>query len=235
VEYAPASFSAVASAPPAHQALEQILSGVDPDTFVSAGIGSAPSPDDWQGNWFYATVKADAIKDAADLPALWEADLVQGALAEDLDEDQPNLANVIVGSSFSVQLPDGSIKPADGGAGDVAAGQSFSNAPDDQIIAAAKSTLASYGLQPHEVRVLHPLGPALYVVATVADLKKIQGQLELLRHDLIGKPALYEGLYLELRDSAGESLARYAIALRSGTGRLWIRPGLDVDLGTAHG
>ena len=79
------------------------------------------------------------------------------------------------------------------------------------------------------------MDPAVYVVATIGDLKDIDGRFDEIRATLLGDPARYEGLYLEIDSADGTPIARNATAYRSGTGRLWIAPGYDDIVGAAHG
>ena len=95
-------------------AVTQISAGLDANAFVSLTLGSAPRADTWQGTWFYATVRGASRRPSDYLASVWQADLAQGAIAEVLDSGQNNLANVIVGSTISVQLPDGSSFVAGG-------------------------------------------------------------------------------------------------------------------------
>lgn len=236
--YAPVRFQArnAARVPAAQQALPTVLRGLDASAFVSADLGAAPTSDDWQGRWFYATVRAPSVSNAGALFNTWQAELAQGALAEVMDVNEPDLANVIVGSTIQAQLPDGTTAVVGGGAGDIAAGQQFRFPADDaHAVGQARKIVKQFGLRPGSVRVLHADGAALAVTATVASRHQLAGIVGRLKDALLGSPARYVGLYLELRDSSGAPLVKVAVALRTGVGTFWTRPGFTEDVGIAHG
>lgn len=214
-------------------ALARVVARMDSNMFATVSIGKPPTADDWQGNWLYATINVDSLTNAAYLPELWEADLLQGALAESMNAGQRDLANVVVGSTFTARLPDGSEATLGGGAGDVAAYQEFAAPTDDNAVAQAQTVLSKFGLATIDVRVLHPLDSALYVVAQVKDVNTLANQLNVLQNDLLGSPLEFEGLYLEIRDSSGQPIVRSASAFRSGAGHIWAKPDLGVDLGVS--
>ncbi len=206
--------------------------------FANIRLGDAPSADDWQGLWFYATVEGATDADGGALPSIWEADLAQGAIADRLAGGNSNVADVVVGSTIQFDPGDGRIVPVTGGAGDVRAGQSFGPQPgesDESIKASIKKTLSAFGLNPAEIKILHPLDPAVYIVATVPDPADIDGSFDEIRTALLGDPVRYEGLYLEIDLANGTPIVRNATAFRSGAGRLWITPGYDGVVGSAHG
>src|SRR5690242_10946422 len=98
-------------------AVQQTMAGLDKSYFVSVGLGASPSTVDKVGRWFYAVVQ-DPAGSKAPLPrGVWEADLAQGAIADRLAGGEPDLADVIVGSS--IQSRDPSYEG--GGAGDIVA------------------------------------------------------------------------------------------------------------------
>jgi hypothetical protein len=211
-----------------------VLTRLDPGVIVSARLGQAPSAQDWQGRWLYATLNVPKVADGLEIEPEWEADLAQGAVAEAVASGA-DLADAVVGSTFDARLPDGTTVPGiGGGAGEIATHQVFSDATDAEITASLEATLRGYGLMPIQITVLRPLGPAPRVVAS-GDPAALAGSAERLRRALTGDPVQYEGLYLELRDRSGAAYLRMSASYRTSAGRLWVRPGLGVDLGTAHG
>jgi hypothetical protein len=220
-------------------ALAEASKKLTPGVLVSASLGASPSARARQGTWLYVTVAAPAVADGQEIESLWEADLLQGVLAESQSGGQGNLADAVVGSSFSVKLPDGVVVPdVGGGAGDVRAGQTFggeTQESDEVLIQRVKDALASHGLQSVEVRMLRVGEPAALIVAQVTDPSAIHGDFEGIREAVLGSPIGFEGLYLEIRDASGKAFVRTSTAYRTGAGRLWVQPGLDDVVGVSHG
>ena len=192
--------------------------------------------------WLHMTIRLPVAPDGdvsgKDMLPLWEGDLMAGATAERLATTQPSLAGVLGGVVEQGELPDGSVVDvASGTLGATARGQVFpdQDASDADIVAKLTTVVRALGLTPLEIRVLRPLGAAPLVRAAVANIADAGNSFYKLNQALLGSPASYEGLYFELDDSAGRPLAITTAALRAGTGGLWVRPGLPVDLGTGHG
>lgn len=220
-------------------AISDTLAGLDSSYFTSLRLGPPQGDGVAQGLWLYATLRGDSAEAGSGVRFGWEADLAQGAIAERLAGDRPDLGEVITGSVETLVLPDGSQANLGGGAGNITAGQRFgaqeSGATDEQITASVSNTLEEFGLTPQTVRVLRPLGPAVYAVATIDDVKSLAGKFETLRSAILGSPYQYEGLYLEIDQVDGTPLVRAGTAYRSGAGTLWFAPGIDEVLGLAHG
>jgi hypothetical protein len=115
----------------------------------------------------------------------------------------------------------------------VTAGELFgaqaSGESDSKIEQDVDATLASYDLQPDQVRVLHPLGPAVWVVATTNDPSQFPGRFDEIQNAIMGiAPDIeYEGLYLEIDNAQGEPLMRVGNAIRNGGGVSWTSPSLQ--------
>jgi hypothetical protein len=218
-------------------AISRALAGVDRATVLKVRIAVRPSQaDSGQRNWLYVRVLARSLSYGGSLYSLWQADLVQGSTAEQMGSSTGNLADVFAGIEHVISFPNGSTVNDAGGAGDVVTSQLFHSFTSDALAtAAANDTLRDFGLIPDQIRIFHPLQAALYVVAKVPTLSKIAGKLEILRQRLLGNPFRYEGIYLQLNDDHGVPIAREAADYRVGAGRLWVRHGLGVWLGTAHG
>jgi hypothetical protein len=216
-------------------AVEATLAGLDTSAFANIHIGTPPSREDWPGLWLYATVQDDSAGDGS-LHSIWEADVAQGIIADRLAAGSSNLADVVSGSSIEVRADDGSSSPVTGGAGDIQTGQLFdaSGLSDDEIENAIRVTLQQYGLTATSINVLHPLGPAVSVIATVPDAKDLS-DFTIMQMALVGKPVQYEGLYIEVDLPDGSPVVRSTAAYRSGAGRLWIAPGYEDVVGVGHG
>lgn len=227
----------IPQAPDPQTAIDETLDGLDREVFLDAHIGAAPSPDDRQGMWFYATVKGVTDADGGYLPSVWQADLAQGAIADRLAQDETNLANVVVGSTMQFSGADGTTEAGLGGAGDIRAGQSFAADPsesDASIEASISKTLDSYGLSLAKIEVFHPLDTAVSVVATAPNLGVIDGKFDEIRAALLADPVRYEGIYFEI-DVDGQPIVRASSSFRNGAGRLWLPPKYDNIVGAAHG
>jgi hypothetical protein len=185
-------------------------------------------------------VKSKASYGGAAVSAQWEADLAQGAVADRIAVDgATDLADVIAGSSVTLELPDGTTEDLGGGAGDIRPGQLFAdqdmNLGDADISQRVRGILDKFGLAAVEIRVLRPLGPAVYVVASADKASDLDGSYDAIRAAILDDPVRYEGLYLEVDLPDGTPIVRGAQALRSGAGTLWIAPGLDDAVGANHG
>lgn len=95
--------------------------------------------------------------------------------------------------------------------------------------------MASFGFSADDVQVLHPLGPAVSIVATVNNPKSEQPDINDVLNALQGPDGNYEGIYLELRLPDGVPVLRQTTAYRTGAGRLSFAPGYDDVFGASHG
>lgn len=226
---------------PDSTAIEETLAGLDRAVFVSASLSqAAPSTGYDHGDWLTETIAAPQASNDDDLlQPIWEAELAQGAIADRIAGTTPNLADVIVDSTITAQTPDGSLRTVGGGSGDVSSNQEFaaqaSGMSDEELAAGARAVLNKFGLTSVELRVLHPLGPAVSIRASVSDLGALDGKFESLINALNPDQAKIEGLYLEIDDVGGKPAVRVSQALRAGVGQVWFRPGLDDALGIPHG
>ncbi len=200
---------------------------------ISATIGGATSTDARVGNWFYPVVKvSDADRGGGVLP-LWEAELVQGVLADSLATTDDTTSG-IAGAEVTGVLPDGSKISLGGGASDIRAHQVFhrstTNAELTQTQQAATQVIQKFGLTPLSVQVLQPKDDALYVVAQIPAGTTFS-HLNDLQVALNGDPLQYEAIYLEIRDSAGLRVAVTNANYRVGAGGQWIDPSLEDTIG----
>ena len=86
------------------------------------------------------------------------------------------------------------------------------------------------------LHVLHPLGPALYVVAQMRSTGMPPGETAgAIAQALLGSPTKYEGYYLEIDTAAGQPAIRTAVDFRSGAGHLWFDPAYESATGIQHG
>ena len=216
--------------------VNDVLARLDQGSFGSIELGPAPGPDFRQGAWLDVVVNGHGPQNHDQLLGLWEADLAEGAIQElGANSDTKSLADVVAGESIAIRNGDGTLTDlgADA-AGDQTPGRKFQPPPDAVAISSANQAVQAVGMTPLSVRVLHPVQSALYVTAEVANVYAVEKFAQLLSA-LRGGGAVYEGIYLEVRDKAGQTLVAVAASPRTGTGRLWIKPGLPADPGIPHG
>jgi len=228
-------------------AIEQTMSGLDPAVVVDMEVSTPPNrlfASKPTTQWLHATVNSTSATgaDGGDLRSLWEADLAQGAIAERLAADASDLSEVVSGSRISVRHSSGDVDEEQGSAGQVTPGQVFGaqrdGLTDEEIRARITSALDALnlggGFAVRSVDVLHPLGPAVAVTATVKDRSVLRDQAMPLL-EAMGGSREYEGGYLEIDDSTGAPLLRTYGDLRVGDSGVWFAPGIDDLMGIQHG
>lgn len=179
------------------------------------------------GRWLYTTVAANSLA-ASSVRPLWEANLVAGALRDELW-----LAGVegdLIVSKVSVRLPSGRlVENVGGGIGIVAFGQSFSDASSLSIETSIRAAANALGLDVLSVSVLRPLQAAPAIVVSTDDAEHLVANAgAILKKLFFGKAATYEGLYFEAVDGpVGKPVLIQATDFRSGAGIQWVRPDLD--------
>ena len=216
-------------------ALRATMRGLDADRFSKVRVGDPPAdPPVPPGLWLYAAAVAPTMRH--DLTGEWEAELAAGAVADRCAGANTDLHQVMEGVTFHTA----GTGHGRGGFGDVRAGQVFgaeaSGDSDEAIVARIEAVLTSYGLTPRKVRVLRPLGPAVHVVATLADVDVLADRMHDLDTALAGRHGheLYEGVYLAIDKTDGTPLLRSYDAGRASAGGVWFAPGLDSLWGINH-
>jgi hypothetical protein len=212
-------------------AIRDTLAGLDADEFVDVRLEQQASADGTPltsvAPGMLIDIKAPAEDHGASIPAQWEAMVAEGAIADRIAGDAPALQDVVGNLDVTLTLPDGTTDDVGGGTGYVTSGEVFgaqaSGVGDSEIEQHVDTVLASYGLRSDRVRVLHPLGPAVWVVASTDDSSRIRGRFDELQNALLGTAPdfSYEGLYLEIDNAKGEPLIRVGNALRNGGGVSW--------------
>lgn len=217
-------------------ALSTTMQGLDRDRFQKASVGGlARHGNAGSGLWFHVLLAKPQGTTPHDLSGGWEASLAAGAIGDRCAGDNKDLGAVMKDVRVRGQRAGG------GGVGAVRAGQIFaaqaSGESDQAIVARVDGVVRSFGLVPRQVRVLHPLGPAVYVTATIADVKTLKNRLSALTTAIQGADGheLYEGLYLQIDGTDGTPLLRSATSSRAGEGSGWSAPGIDSLWGINHG
>jgi hypothetical protein len=219
--------------------LSEILSAIKAryggHDILSAVPCVARGPNPRPGHWLHFVVAAPAQDERATRPE-WEADLVEGAVADALATSTKGLG-VVGDSRIDLRLPDGRLVPdAGGGMGDIQPGQTFSSASTSEIEAAIGSELARRNLTPISIDVLHADQPAPAVVARTDDARGAARAANGTIRALFGiDPPTYEGYYLEVRDGNDRPVLVASAAFRSGSGRLWLRPDVEDVASLVHG
>jgi hypothetical protein len=221
-------------------ASSRVLKGLDPKVVLEAHlVAGRPTSLDPDVPWLEVRLAGESVSDASEVLLSWYGSLAQGAITELMHSDEVSAAEIIGGSEFVVELPAGDPVTLDGGVGFVATGQVFaaekSSSSDEDIAIAVRETLAKHGLLVDQVKVYRPLGPAVYVRATLPDGVKGVGSFDDLLEAISGVPKAYEGIYLESDDVRGIPRVAGGTAYRTGLSGLWFAPGQDEVFDVAHG
>ncbi|HTZ05541.1 MAG TPA: hypothetical protein VMB53_07275 [Gaiellaceae bacterium] len=191
------------------------------------GYASSASP------WLYVTVPVPSMSGGADIRPFWRADLLEGAIAE-LSSRTSDLRDAVLGSTFSAELPDGTlVSDATGGMGDVSSGQVFASGTESDAFIRSQlvATLTAYGVTPVDIQIVHVIGASPAVVVRTADISATAPRVGQLIDDLFGTTPKFEGYYLELQGPNGTPFVRVSASFRTGAGRLWIDPSWDGQIG----
>jgi hypothetical protein len=196
--------------------------GQDVVSVSEEGAPAQPGPRP-AGIWLHFVVAVPSREVGTDR-AQWEADLIEGAIADALASS----GTTVGGSTIDWRLPDGTILPNQGGGmGDIVPGQTFSNASDASITATLKKGLADNGLIPTSIAILHADQAAPAVIAVTSDPRAAAAAASSTIRALFGQnPPFYEGYYFEVRDLSGKPLFIQSASFRSGSGRQWVDPSL---------
>jgi hypothetical protein len=167
----------------------------------------------------------------------WEGSLLQGALAEQFATGG-DTSTGIAGGVFITHFPDGSIDTTDAGAGQVVKGQVFTQlttaSSQDAARAEISRTLDGYGLTTVSVSFVTYRDTAVAVVAQLSAGSQLT-EFDTIRQAITGSPAIFEGVYFEVVDSAGSPVAVSTTAFRTGAGSQWVHTKLSGTVGEVTG
>jgi hypothetical protein len=224
IVYAPIDPRRAPSMPP-DLALAAVSGRLSQSSVVSAGFGDAPSGVSQERAklpWLNETVKAVSVENGLAVKALWEADLLEGAVVE-LYGASGNARNSLGGATFDLELPNGALlRGYDGGLGDVAVGQQFNEDPDSEVAASVRAVLARFELQPVSIDILRALRPAPAIVASTAHPEAAARGFAQFIKALFGTPPSYEGYFVSIEDRSGNPVLTASASFRTGAGRCWI-------------
>jgi hypothetical protein len=218
-------------------AVKDTEGGLDADWFINVSLeqqsGADGKVDPSLAPSMRVNIKAPSKDQGGEVTAEWEAMVLEGAVADRMAGDAAHLQDVIGNESTVITLPDGTTDDVGGGAGYVVSGERFSaetsGLSDEVIRRNVADALSKFGLTSINVRVLHPLGPAVFVTATTSQPDDVASRIDDIQNAFLGtSPDLnYEASYLEIDDAQGTPLARVGNALRNGGGISWISPTLQ--------
>jgi len=172
-----------------------------------------------------------ATQGSAITKALWERDLFTGALR---DEFAARGFGTIIDGNATLVTPDGSRQPVGGGVSlGVAPNEVFDSIPSG-MSSTVTDAASSVGLRSVQVTTMKALQDVLLIHAVsdspASDIGKLRQEGDLAF--LLGQtPANFEGVYLEIDNSAGSPVYIVDTAPRDGGGGLWFDPSLGLSSG----
>ncbi len=211
-------------------ALRQVVDGLGGTRIVSARVGAAPRGFASRAPWLDVTVKLDNLSGDDTTHALWETNLVEGAVAELANDGQADLGNVIAGVVVTARKPDGSTAQLSQVAnGDVVPRQSFSAAGKSGAVlrASFRSVVSAAHMQLADVRLLDADGPAAFVHVVDSTPETLTARdVSKLNTALFGAPGQYAfvGSDLVVCDAQGREIVSLTASGRTGAFGKWISP-----------
>ncbi len=208
--------------------LQQIMARVDSGAFAGATVADPPAGFDQFKNgavsWITLTGPASTEQGPEAVKPLWESMLVAGAY-RDLSAGQ----GVTPDAGFSTAFvnPDGS--PSDYGGNQFVLGPTPDEAPadysQDQMTQLITQNVAKLGVTLTSINYVQPNQYAPLVVLTTDDPAGfVKADYSLNR--VFGDVGKYEGVYVEVDDSAGDPAVIIGVSNRIGETTRWIRSDL---------
>lgn len=227
IKFAASTAPAAAAPTPAPAALAAVQKQLGPTAVSRAEITAAPL-ESQRGllPWLHAVVDVPGITQGQDVEPIWEAQLLEGAVAEQVGSTV-DLRDAFGGATFDLRLPSGKTIPDyGGGLGDVVRGQQFSNPTEGRIRSSIRSAATRFNLTIDSIKVFRAAAPAPAVVVTASDLGSVAANLKDIEGAMFGDPPTYEGYFLAVNDESGAPVIRASTSFRTGAGQFWIRPDL---------
>jgi hypothetical protein len=216
----------------AEEAISQVLKGTSGTEVRSASLMEAPADSVTTGPW--VNVRVDSDK-GDDLYAVWLGGLVQGAVADQMRDDEETTADVIGGGQVEDTDQSGAPVTVSLGTGSIVGGQVFHSPSDDELEARMKTAARRFGLELLAVEVMHPLESAISVRFALPEDGELSWTIDDLRDAVAGSPLSVEGVFIEIDSPSGKSLLRTGTSYRTGEGGLSFAPGQDDRFGALHG
>jgi hypothetical protein len=206
--------------------LDRILNGITPGFILRASVGDPPLLADPKDNqsWLSFDLRTPSSDPVATIRAQWQASLVAGAYRQ-LTREGTVLAE---GYSIRNYLPNGNVAEQDEG-GDIRfPDQLYDTVADisrqqahDEISRAVEDS----GMQLVSFEVESPLQIAPVVIVQTTDAQTVVDDgVDL--GAIFGDPFRYEGVYVEIIDSAGSPVAICGVASRMQQSICWQDPKL---------
>lgn len=170
-----------------------------------------------------------------DLYAVWLGDLVRGAVADRMRDDEKTTADVIGGGQVEDTDRSGAPVIVPLGTGSIVGGQAFDSPSDDALEARAEGAAREFGLKLLSVDVMHPLESAISVKFELPEDGALTWTIDDLRDAVAGSPVSVEGVFIEIVSPSGRSLLRTGASYRTAEGGLSFAPGQDERFGAVHG
>lgn len=216
---------------PPEQVLTDALARYGGDRVVSARLVAAPATAGARAGRAVAFRVKVPSEGAGVVRSAWEADLLQGVVADAAAGSEP-----IVASMIEAVLPGGRIIELTGGMGDISPAQSFDAPSNAAVQRDIRVALGAAGLRVVVVTIMHAGQPAPAVVAEAVDPRAAAAGAAAAVQSLFGSdPPRYEGYYFEVRDTEGNPLFVQSASFRTGAGRLWVSPSVQDVVSLAHG
>lgn len=184
------------------------------------------------GNILEYDLAVSAFGGSAITKALWEGQLFAGAVT---DEYAASGLQPILEVHPYLVTPDGARQLAGGGVANQIHNQVFDHVPSN-VATTVAAAAEGFGLRQVKVSTLTAIQDAVAIDAVSDAPKDAVDALEKSNHGVLGallgvRPANYEGIFVEIRDSQGRAMFIDASAPRSGAGIAWADPSSGISVG----
>ena len=216
----------------ADAAISQVLKGMSGTEVRSTNLMEAPADSLTAGPWVSVRVDSDR---GDDLYAVWLGDLVRGAVADRMRDDEKATADVIGGGQVEDTDRSGAPVIVPLGTGSIVGGQVFDSPSDDVLEARAEGAARKFGLKLLSIDVMHPLESAISVKFELPEDGALTWTIDDLGAAVAGSPPSVEGVFIEIDSPSGKLLIRTSSSYRTAEGGLSFAPGQDERFGAVHG
>lgn len=178
-------------------------------------------------------------KPADEMEALWESDLVVGAVADSMAVNPDQSQNVSRVTVKATDATGASIPDLQTGIGSVVARQEFTPLSDDAVAQRIKSAEAATGLRVTDLTILRPYGdpaPSVTFVATdrAQGARAYTSAVAAISGGLDARDPVFEGYDIRIVDGRGAMIVEGSAAFRTGAGRLTYAPDVEAEVRDLH-
>jgi hypothetical protein len=216
----------------ADQAISLVLKGMAETEVRSASVTGEPTGSAATAPRVRVQVDSDR---GDDLYAVWLGDLVRGAVADRMRDDEKTTADVIGGGQVEDTDRSGAPVIVPLGTGSIVGGQVFDSPSDDVLEARAEGAARKFGLKLLSIDVMHPLESAISVKFELPEDGALTWTIDDLGAAVAGSPPSVEGVFIEIDSPSGKLLIRTSSSYRTAEGGLSFAPGQDERFGAVHG